>query len=219
MGAHADHISEATPPVEILALLNTGTLVDYLGTEDLTELKMALSGTRTSHASHQRLITIQVVLLNDYGMANMTRFIGQACSTAWRARIPSRGTLTGEMSRSLGRSAEMCMRMLRMCTYICSCTCTFGQVMHISERMGELVGIAVKWQHDKVKLSGTEEKDGVEAQILQLKSSGGLRFGMSNYGGVVLCDRKAVYMEARVLQGELSKVLQKPVLIYILTHE
>ena len=66
--------------------------------------------------------------------------------------------------------------------------------MHISERMGELVGIAVKWQHDKMKLDGGEKHD-IKAQIMKLKStSKGLT--VEHYGGVILCDRKvAVLLE------------------------
>ena len=85
--------------------------------------------------------------------------------------------------------------------------------MHIAERMGELVGITVKWQHDKMQLHG-REKSGIESQILKLKSTPrGLYVKVEHYGGVILCDRSAAHKEARVLQGELSQVLQKPVLV------
>ena len=96
-----------------------------------------------------------------------------------------------------------------------------GQAMHIAERMGELVGISVQWQGDK-KLTGAKEEDGIKTQIMRLRRAESSKFFKSNldavlsqskFGGVVLCDRSAVHAEARVLQVELSKVLQRPVLV------
>ena len=87
------------------------------------------------------------------------------------------------------------------------------QVMNISQRMGELVGITVQWKHDKVELRNTEKKDGIEAKIMELRSSSGGLGQVDQYGGVILCDRKTAHKEARVLQAELSKLLKRPVLV------
>ena len=79
--------------------------------------------------------------------------------------------------------------------------------MLISEQMGELAGINVKWQHDKVKLDGGED---IKAHMTELEERWGeLQTNVKHYGGVVLCDRKAAHKEARVLQVELSKVPQR----------
>ena len=74
---------------------------------------------------------------------------------------------------------------------------------------GELVGIAVKWRHDKREVHSDKLADS-RAHMMHLKS---FRHNVKDYGGVVLCDRKAAHREARVLQTDLSRVLKQPVLI------
>ena len=140
-----------------------GVIVDYLGTDDLSELKKALSGMLDSVEGERTI--------------------------PWNSNARDEQIL--------------------------------GQAMHIAERMGELVGITVQWQGDK-KLTGAKEEDGIKTQIMRLRRAESSKFFKSNldavllqskFGGVVLCDRSAVHAEARVLQVELSKVLQRPVLV------